>query len=701
MANFRIGGLASGLDTESLINDLMRVQRVPIDKLSQKKQTLEWQRDSYRDINLKLASFRDMTLNMRLQSSFLSKVTTSSNSNKVTATADSTAGSGSYTLSAVSRLATSATNASTAGISANGQKVDTTKSIYSQISQFVGLDEEEIFKDTADGMNEEILVKKAGKEFSLQKLGKHSLEKMGSVTVGADNYQVVTSLDDLDANQKQVFVDEKTGKMTFSQQIPADSKIGVEYEMVQKDTISVGSSTKEVQLSQIGITEFEESITFTWDKKDTDGNVIKDENGDPIKETKTFTAGTDVNNLAENQFYLDKETGKITFGSDLQAGAKAEVSYDHQYFEFNMSTYNETGEVNQTFTFDARDSLTTVIDKVNKSSLGVNMFYDQHSDKVTIARTSTGDFNQSGDGKEISFNGSPFLTNVLKLDSNNEKGGENAKFTLNGLETERTSNTFTVNGVSFTLKDTFDAVNGDSPVTISINNDTDKAIENIKEFVEKYNELIDNIQGQLSEEKYRDYAPLTKDQRAALSEKDIELWEEKAKSGLLRSDQQLSSLLSNMRMNFYTPLEGATSEYNQLSAIGITTTKNYLEGGKLEINEDKLKEALENDAEGVFNLFAADGDTLGEQGISRRLRDTVTQSIDAITLKAGNGMKTNSQFSIGKNLDDINKRITELESKLADKEQRYWSQFAAMETQMQKMNEQMNYMLTQFGYSSQ
>ncbi|WP_404292661.1 flagellar filament capping protein FliD [Cytobacillus kochii] len=699
MANFRIGGLASGLDTESLINDLMRVQRVPIDKLSQKKQTLEWQRDSYRDINLKLASFRDMTLNMRLQSSFLSKITTSSNSNKVTATADSTAGNGSYTLSAVSRLATSATNASAGRITSTGEKLDTTKSLYSQKDIFENSSFD--WKSTEQSINEEITVKKAGTEFSLQKLGKHTIEQMDSVTVGTDNYQVVTSLDDLDASQKQVFVDEKTGKMTFSQQIPADSKIEVEYSMVQKDAISVGSATKEVQLSQIGITEFEDSITFTWDKKDAAGNIIKDTNGDPIKETKTFTAGTDVNNLAEDQFYLDKETGKITFGSDLQAGAKAEVSYDHQYFEFSMSTFNETGEVSQTFTFDARDSLTTVIDKVNKSSLGVNMFYDQHSDKVTIARTSTGDFNQSGDGKEISFNGSPFLNNVLKLDSNNEKGGENAKFTLNGLETERTSNTFTVNGVSFTLKDTFDAVNGDSPVTISINNDTDQAVEKIKEFVEKYNELIDNIQGQLSEEKYRDYAPLTSEQREAMSEKDIELWEEKAKSGLLRSDQQLSSLLSNMRMNFYTPLEGATSEYNQLSAIGITTTKNYLEGGKLEINEDKLKEALENDAEGVFNLFAADGDTLGEQGISRRLRDTVTQSIDAITLKAGNGMKTNSQFTIGKNLDDINNRITELESKLADKEQRYWSQFAAMETQMQKMNEQMNYMLTQFGYSSQ
>ncbi|MDM5209294.1 flagellar filament capping protein FliD [Cytobacillus kochii] len=699
MANFRIGGLASGLDTESLINDLMRVQRVPIDKLSQKKQTLEWQRDSYRDINLKLASFRDMTLNMRLQSSFLSKITSSSNSNKVTATADSTAGNGSYTLSAVSRLATSATNASAGRITSTGEKLDTTKSLYSQKDIFENSSFD--WKSTEQSINEEITVKKAGTEFSLQKLGKHNIEQMDSVTVGTDNYQVVTSLDDLDASQKQVFVDEKTGKMTFSQQIPADSKIEVEYSMVQKDAISVGSATKEVQLSQIGITEFEDSITFTWDKKDAAGNIIKDTNGDPIKETKTFTAGTDVNNLAEDQFYLDKETGKITFGSDLQAGAKAEVSYDHQYFEFSMSTFNETGEVSQTFTFDARDSLTTVIDKVNKSSLGVNMFYDQHSDKVTIARTSTGDFNQSGDGKEISFNGSPFLNNVLKLDSNNEKGGENAKFTLNGLETERTSNTFTVNGVSFTLKDTFDAVNGDSPVTISINNDTDQAVEKIKEFVEKYNELIDNIQGQLSEEKYRDYAPLTSEQREAMSEKDIELWEEKAKSGLLRSDQQLSSLLSNMRMNFYTPLEGATSEYNQLSAIGITTTKNYLEGGKLEINEDKLKEALEKDAEGVFNLFAADGDTLGEQGISRRLRDTVTQSIDAITLKAGNGMKTNSQFTIGKNLDDINNRITELESKLADKEQRYWSQFAAMETQMQKMNEQMNYMLTQFGYSSQ
>ncbi|PKG26907.1 flagellar hook protein [Cytobacillus horneckiae] len=697
MANLRIGGLASGLDTATLIGDMMRAQRIPVDKLKQQKQTLEWQRDAYRDMNLQLTAFRDMTLNMRLQSSFLTKVTTSSNSSKVAATAIATAGNGTYTLSKVTQLATSATNTSSSGVSKDSNnKISSTGKLYEISDRF----QEGAFewKDTGTGINEKVSVTRAGKEFNLKKLGTSTVENVNSVSVSGQAYTVVDNIDDLDSSQNQVFIDQKTGKMTFSQTIAADSTIDINYTAVHKDNISISSPTKEVRLSHVGLTDVSNEITFTWNKKDEDGKDIKDDEGKPVTESETFTRASSPDNLGENEFYVDTETGKVTFGKDLQAGSRAEVSYHHKYFEIELTTHTSKGIVNESFKFDGRDSLTTVTNKINSSNLGINMFYDEHSDKMTMSRTETGDFNS---GKtEIELHGSSFLTKGLNLDENNEKGGENAKFVLNGLETERTSNTFTVNGVTFTVKDKFDADNGDAPVTVSIGNDTQKAIDNIKEFVEKYNELIDNIQGKTREEKYRDFPPLTDEQREGLSDKEVERWEEKAKSGLLRSDQQLNGLLSKMRMDFYTPLSTSSSEYNQLAAIGITTTKNYLEGGKLEINEDKLKEALEKDPEGVFNLFAADGDTPAEQGISRRLRDSVSQTMDSITQRAGNGAKTNSQFTIGKNLDDINKRIATMEARLNQKEQGYWSQFAAMEKQMQKMNEQMNYMMSQFGYTS-
>ena len=66
----------------------------------------------------------------------------------------------------------------------------------------------------------------------------------------------------------------------------------------------------------------------------------------------------------------------------------------------------------------------------------------------------------------------------------------------------------------------------------------------------------------------------------------------------------------------------------------------------------------------MYQLFAADGDTYGEKGIARRLRDSLTATIQSIEETAGNDIKTNSQFTIGKNLDDLDDRMTSFESRL-------------------------------------
>ncbi|MCB6962553.1 flagellar filament capping protein FliD, partial [[Eubacterium] rectale] len=85
----------------------------------------------------------------------------------------------------------------------------------------------------------------------------------------------------------------------------------------------------------------------------------------------------------------------------------------------------------------------------------------------------------------------------------------------------------------------------------------------------------------------------------------------------------LKSSLSNMRSLIYSKVNNAniSSEYNQLSSIGITTTSDWLKGGKLEINEDKLKAAIQNDPDSVELLFRATGSTTSEKGIVQRLYD--------------------------------------------------------------------------------
>src|SRR5690606_8962365 len=119
----------------------------------------------------------------------------------------------------------------------------------------------------------------------------------------------------------------------------------------------------------------------------------------------------------------------------------------------------------------------------------------------------------------------------------------------------------------------------------------------------KYNEIIGKINEKLREERYRDYRPLTDEQRKEMSDREIELWEERAKSGLLRGDIILSNALSNMRTAFYNNVD-TDGPFKHLAEIGIKTTANYMEGGKLEINETKLKEALAQDSDAVYKLFS-------------------------------------------------------------------------------------------------
>ena len=404
---------------------------------------------------------------------------------------------------------------------------------------------------------------------------------------------------------------------------------------------------------------------------------------------------------------IDPATGKIT-GMTISKDTKISVTYDQNYFNFKLGSYNEAGKLEeQSFNIQGSESLNGVINKVNASDVGVSMFYDSFTDKVTLTRTETGDFNTSGDKEEIVVSGG-FMNRVLRFQAEEEngdpkfngtdpiyvaeQGGQNAIFTINGLRTERNSNSFDINGVTFQLKNTFNQTEGanDPPVTITINNDSNAVFENIKGFIDKYNELIGKINSKTQEEKFRDFLPLSDEQREQLSDKQQEKWEEKAKSGLLRRDSTLTSLLTTMRQDFYGAVESdaITSTYNQLSKIGIKTTANYMEGGKLEIDEAALKKAIEEDPESVESLFRAAGPTNGQRGIAQRLYDSVGKTMDILYEKAGKSYSVNNQFTLGRQLDSLNKQIDRFEDRMVDLEDRYYRQFSAMEKAIQQANSQ-------------
>ncbi len=585
----RIGGLASGMDIDQIVSDLMKAERMPLDKIKQKKQTTEWQRDQYREMNRLLTEFRDSAFNMTLQSTYMVKSSSSADESKVTATATTSAGNASYTLSNVT-MATAAKNIS--GAVSGTTKIDPSKSLWSQQSAF-------------------------------------------------------------------------SGGLTW------------QTKTINQSAITVASDTTKVSLGEGAISNLPTSITVN----DADGA------------STNYTVVNSADNLGANDVFIDAATGEMTFGTQLAKDSVVQgFDYEQNYVSFAIITYDENGKAieddqkngKMNFEFDGTKSLNDVISTINNSKVGISAFYDSGTDKIMFTRKDTGKLTSSTDaaGPQMKLEGD-FLTQTLKLDQTNEQSGTDATFEINGLQTTRKSNTFTISGVNFTLQDNFTA-----PVRVNVSNNTDKAVESIKNFVTKYNELIATLNGKITEERYRDYGPLTDAQREGLTDKQAEQWEEKAKSGLLKNDSILSSGLNQMRSNWYSAVSGLTGEFKQLTDIGITTSANYMDRGKLVINETKLKEALEKDPQSVMDLFSKNGETTSGKGIVRRLRESVADTVSKIEQRAGRSTWTNTQFVLGRNLRDMDDQISRFESRLVQVEDRYWRQFTAMEKAIQNSNAQ-------------
>ncbi|MBK4204643.1 flagellar hook-associated protein 2 [Bacillus spizizenii] len=366
---------------------------------------------------------------------------------------------------------------------------------------------------------------------------------------------------------------------------------------------------------------------------------------------------------------------------------------------FNVVAPGETTAKTVNISVTSADTIDNVISKINSSDLGVSAFKDKIWNGTEYVETIAFSSKATGAGGSIQAADSStadFMSGQLgfSLDADNKltayKEGTNAKVTINGFEMEKLTNNFTVNGVTYSIKNTTAAT---GPVTTSVSTDVDGIYNQIKEFVDKYNELVDSLNEKLKEEKYRDYTPLTSEQKEAMSDKEVELWEEKAKSGLLRNDASINTGTNQMRTDFYTQVNANGKTY-QLTEFGITTSSAYQLRGHLEINEDKLKAKIQEDPQSVAALFTSgtNSSAYSDKGIMKRIGDTLKSTVKSIEAKAGNSTMGTNDYSIGKNLNTISTDITKMQDRLTTIENRYYKKFSAMDSAIQKMNEQASYL---------
>lgn len=386
---------------------------------------------------------------------------------------------------------------------------------------------------------------------------------------------------------------------------------------------------------------------------------------------------------------------------------------NEQQYNFKINGVSFTDSAGKSL-FNGTTSISTVVSTINaNTTANVTAKYDEITGKLTISSKTSGTSGKAelgsgtNDTQLLSLFNQKYDEDV-DTDKFIKKAGINAFVHINGTKLERESNVFTINGVQLTLlKETTSQIGEnvdpagsgvtDNPITITTTTDPTKTIDTIKGFVEDYNSLIATLNSRINEAKYRDFAPLTDEQKAEMKDADIEAWTEKAMSGLLKNDDILKTTISSMRMII-------TENLGALSSMGITTGS-YSENGKLIINEVKLKQSIIDNPQKAIDLFQGPVGA-STTGIFDKIADKVTESLSKISDRAGTNKFSADLTSsykeesvMGKKLKDYNSRISTLLTYLDNAETRYYNQFSAMETAMNKLTSQSSSLISSLGTS--
>ena len=425
---------------------------------------------------------------------------------------------------------------------------------------------------------------------------------------------------------------------------------------------------------------------------------LSDGTGLNIDENGTVTAA----NGKKLSVAADPAT-KNTFGASTARTTTAQVT--------TATTLKDLGvEDSATFTINGTKFTFTSDYTVAKMMSEINASKNARATMTFSTLTNSFALSSSGYGTSASIefsaeNGSAGaeLLSTLGLTSGTLTQGRNLQLEVNGETIETSSNSFTADGTTMT----FTSAAQGAEFSYEVKKDNSSAIDAIKSFVEDYNKIIEEVYGQLDQKPNSDYYALTDDdiEDMDLSKKQQEKWEEKAKEGLLYNDSTVSTVMQKMRSVLYSTAKTADGQTFSLFSMGITTSDDWGDHGKLELDETKLEAAFEQYADQIADLFA--GTTVDENGntvktgIMHKLGDVLTGAVkttgarkDKGTLVQLAGTKTGTSAtdnSIYDQLKSISTLISSLETRYEKQQDRYWKQFSNLETMMGSLNSQTSY----------
>ena len=437
--------------------------------------------------------------------------------------------------------------------------------------------------------------------------------------------------------------------------------------------------------------------------------------------TSTYLSDVIYGNRLTNTTTDADGNNVYTIDGATHTGSEAAITINlKDSSDANAKTYTVTMTYDEIFS--DKKTLSDFASAFSKSGANIQGGYDTANDSFSLYNKTSGEKNIIS--LEAASDDAAVLLNNLQLASynaqNNTLGsiqtfanngnmveaakGTNAKATIDGKVYNLETNKITVAGVTYN----FNNVSAGQTSTVSVSQDTDTIVDNVKKFVDIYNTLLDSLNDKLSEEKYSDYKPLTKEQEKDMSEDQIKKWNEKAKSGLLYHNNEVRSLVSDMREAIYTPVNAVDSKYNSLSAIGITTTTTK---GHITLDEDKLRKALNEDPDCVYQLFASDQDSsyiagstntnkltsyekkedYKNTGIANRLYNAMTENMDIFEDYAGTSKATDDQSYLGKLITNMQTKMTSFQTLMKSYENKLYDKYDAMEVALSKLGAQLSY----------
>ncbi|WP_432490265.1 flagellar filament capping protein FliD [Flavonifractor plautii] len=794
-----ISGLASGMDTEAMIEGMVQGYQQKITQLGQDRTMLQWQQSAYQSISDKLVefsrkymSYNSPATNLFSASFFNNAILTSANGTYADLVSATGKSSSTIVLNAVAQLAEAARYTHDAsGLDTSLGKGEPVKlgekQPLSTMSGSLALEygnkkvtldfgELELFNkadgtlDTAkfqtalqDKLKEQKITTSSGDQVSADTLIDVKVDSNGTVTLSdkkgaGNNVHFSGATGDL-KNLVTSADAEGTSSFTLSttEKVVKEDATKAEYLSGKSFTVTLNGQTKTFTLGEIDPSkgnlheQVKQNLQEGLDKAFGKGKITVDmdttgpgersfsfsvSNGDTFRITspvgevlglgengvtsyvdtgKTLgdllgrtSDGAGLNGLTGGELAraigdvteIKDKDGKVTSRVDSEGNTVDEQGFRLDKDGKRFQEYELTVNGVSIGKYNKDTALETVLNDINSNTeAGVSVSFSKTTNQFVFTAKETGAGGRVEIGGEL---GERLFGKVNVTDKDHYTAGQDAKFTatINGqkMEFSRSSNTFDLDGMSITLNGTFEVKDGETPVTFSSKTDTDKIIDVVKTMVEDYNAIVSEVKKAYSDMPLEKsdgsrYKPLTDEDKADMTESEIKAYEEKAKTGILFMDRDLSSLYSALR----SAVAPGGSDGSFLRSIGIKTS--YEDGlTTLSLDENALREALEQNPDQVKDAFtkskengaASDGLMASIQKVTDRYAATTGATKGILIEKAGSKYSPSAALNntLLEQMKDIDKQVDKWQAKMSDKVDYYTNKFTQLEMLIAQMNSQ-------------